>query len=886
MPQPSNRYEKQFLNALKSLFIGAKVEGDSGYINLMRIKSSYFQNGVFPQLMRDIEAACAPFEPGFREELFDKLYDFFQHYFSESGSIYFRNTAQHHNIYEKVYTDDRDVILFWKTHMLYYVKTDRLFNSMEVEMDGVKFFFDVSAMELKRSNEKRELIYALQALRDDKIVLSVSHSEKGRKTKADDILKAVKTAGAMLDEETLDKACRVFEKQSEVDYFINKNARAFLQEQFDLWMFQYLFKGDSVFGEARLRQLRTIKEIAFKIIDFIAQFEDELVKIWNKPKFALNSHYIVTLDKLFDSVPAGTKQSPEDGETLIDRIFAHTGMTVQLGEWRDLGMLDDKTFKVSENPKALLELLRQSDLAGEPLHPQYRFLPLDTRYFPDLELDILARFDDLDAALDGWLIHSENYQALNTLLPKFRERVKCIHIDPPYNTASSGFMYTNTYQHSSWLTMMENRISSSAAMLSQEGSFLCHIDENEYERLHLLFEHMSIPNAGTIVWDKRNPMNAGRGIANQHEYIAWRSKQETAIYLRNDTIVSILNAAKEIVTINNGVTDKAKKEFSAWIEANLDLSGGEKAYRCLDEKGRVYQSVSLRAPEPRTDKKFFQPLIHPFTKKPCPIPPNGFSRTPETLQYMMENGEILFGEDETIQPRQKVLLTEEKRRQISSVIQDAHKGKADLDPLNLDFPYCHPVSLYGALTGAVTFGEEIVLDFFAGSGTTAHAVMNLNRADGGKRKYILVEMGEHFNTVILPRVKKIAFSDKWKEGKAQAGQGISHFVKYFELEQYEDALRKARYEDAPLFAETDAYGSYAFMRDKKMLDAVALDHGQNTVAVDLGKLYTGIDLAETLSCLTGKWIKRISREAVEFADGSTVDLTAPAWNDVKPLIWW
>jgi adenine-specific DNA-methyltransferase len=129
-------YEQQFLDALKSIFIGAKVEGESGYINLMKIKANYFEKGVFSQLMKDIDAACKPFEKGFREELFDKLYDFFQHYFSESGSIYFRNTAQHHNIYEKVYTDDRDVMLFWKTHMLYYVKTDRLFNSMDVEVDG------------------------------------------------------------------------------------------------------------------------------------------------------------------------------------------------------------------------------------------------------------------------------------------------------------------------------------------------------------------------------------------------------------------------------------------------------------------------------------------------------------------------------------------------------------------------------------------------------------------------------------------------------------------------------------------------------------------------------------------------------------------------------
>ncbi len=120
--------EQKFSNALRDVFVGARVEGESGYINLMRIKARYYEEGVFPKLQRDINEALKPF-PTFREELFDKLYAFFSRYFSESGAIYFRHTPLHQNVYEKVYTDDKDVMLFWKTHMLYYVKTDRLFRS-------------------------------------------------------------------------------------------------------------------------------------------------------------------------------------------------------------------------------------------------------------------------------------------------------------------------------------------------------------------------------------------------------------------------------------------------------------------------------------------------------------------------------------------------------------------------------------------------------------------------------------------------------------------------------------------------------------------------------------------------------------------------------------
>jgi len=304
--------EQKFLKALADIFVGAPVEGESGFINLMKIKARYYEQAVFPQLLKDVDKATKPFEKSFREELFDKLYAFFSRYFSESGSIYFRHTPLHQNIYERVYTDDRDVMLFWKTHMLYYVKTDRLFKSMGVEVDGEKLWFDVAALEHKRANEKRELTYEFGIRKPDgTLSFTVTYSEKGRKTKTDEILRAVKEAGADLDEDTLTRAFRVFEKQSEVDYFINKNAKAFLKEQFDLWMYQYVFSGENAFTETRLKELQALKDVAYAIIDFIAQFEDELVRAWNKPKFVLHSNYIITLDHIIArSGEAATKQSP------------------------------------------------------------------------------------------------------------------------------------------------------------------------------------------------------------------------------------------------------------------------------------------------------------------------------------------------------------------------------------------------------------------------------------------------------------------------------------------------------------------------------------------------------------------------------------------------
>ncbi len=187
--------EEQFFDTLRNVFVGAKIEGEGGFINLMRIKSKYYTDGVFPKLKADIDKALESF-PGFREELFDKLYTFFSRYFLESGSIYFTSTPYHKSVYEHVYTDDKDVMLFWKTHMLYYVKTDRLFKSMDVELDGVKFFFDVSTLEHKRANEKRELIYEFKEKRGDGVLaFTASFSEKGRKTKEEEILRTLRREG-------------------------------------------------------------------------------------------------------------------------------------------------------------------------------------------------------------------------------------------------------------------------------------------------------------------------------------------------------------------------------------------------------------------------------------------------------------------------------------------------------------------------------------------------------------------------------------------------------------------------------------------------------------------------------------------------------------------
>ncbi|HOK17642.1 MAG TPA: site-specific DNA-methyltransferase, partial [Candidatus Paceibacterota bacterium] len=449
--------EQKFYKALEDIFVGVKIEGEGGFVNLMKIKSSYYSQ-IKEHLEKDIDENLKKY-PDFRDELFDKLYSFFNRYFSRSGSIYFNYTPIHQNIYdkvykeknikyqldnksvklEKVYSDDKDVMLFWKTHMLYYVKSDRIFKNLEVAFDNYKFFFDVSKLEYKKANEKKNLVYQFKNIRKDGIIVfEVFYSEKGKITKIDEIKKELKGKDIKIKDEDLEKAFQTFEKQSEVDYFINKNAEEFLKEQFKLWIYQYIYAEESKWPKERVDQLQILKDIAYKIIDFIAQFEDELVKIWNKPKFVKNSNYVITLDRIV---------SKKGGIEVIGKIQKHKDFTEQIKEWKELGILEKEPKEIFENT-----------LEGKKLKKEYEHLPIDTKYFKDLELEILNLFDNLDESLDGWLIKSENYQALNTILPKFREKVQTIYIDPPFNKESDAdYFYNVKYKDSTWASMLENR---------------------------------------------------------------------------------------------------------------------------------------------------------------------------------------------------------------------------------------------------------------------------------------------------------------------------------------------------------------------------------------------------------------------------------------------
>lgn len=784
-----DNFEKKFWDILSSLFVGAKLEGKSGYISLMKAKSKYFET-VRTHLHSDINEVLKK-NPDFKDELYNKLYSFFHRYFSESGSIYYTYTPFYYKLYTKAYesgaansevitydtnfeqiaTDKQDTALFYKTSMLYYVKTDRIIRSLEVEIDGVKIAFDVSSMEHKKANEKKSLVYELGEISDDKISIIVNYKEGNKTTKTDGILKELKKQKIAIDEEKLKKAFGVFEKQANIDYFINKDAKKFLTEQLDMWIYQYMFSEETNFEIARYEEIKSFKRIAASLINFIAQFENELVRIWNKPRFVINSNIVVTLDKLI-----------EKGFD-VEKLKKHSGFAAQKKEWEELGF-------ATQN--GLLE---------------NNYLPIDTKYFADIKETIEALFEENE--FDGLLIKSENYQALNTILPRFKDKIDLIYIDPPFNTGDD-FDYLDRFQDSTWLSLMENRLEVAKSILSKRGSFYLHLDYRANFMGRFLMDSIYNKNLlNEVIYGYRIQGIKRNAYANKHDTIF--------IYTKNnpDDNKHIFKPEKEVQIYQKPFMDVATLAPNLNKLSEKDLSSIQlhiSERKALPDK---FKDILFNKYQAET---FIRDIWDHDSTKPL------ISGSSEYLQFQTQKSEGL---------------------------------------------------LYRVISNSSNI-DSMVLDYHSGSGTTVAVAQKLGR------KWVGVEMGEHFYTVILPRMKKVLGG--YKNGISKdidySGGGL---FKYYELEQYEQIIKNLTYDDiSDEWKKTikNIYGENIFLFDGKLSKAIKVEDGK--VKINLGELYPNIDIKETLHNLTGKRVKNISDEMVEFVDGTKKETLSL----LKPLLVW
>ncbi|WRD02571.1 site-specific DNA-methyltransferase [Helicobacter pylori] len=779
--------EAQFYEVLENLFIGVKIEDQpeslldptpravkNGMVNLIKAKSKYYQSKK-QELKKLIDCKCQN-NNDLKEELFDKLYSFFKRYFSANGGIYFNDTPLYDNLYTKSDYEKcslkKDTALFYKTKDLYYVKSETIYKDFCFELENILFNFDTSLLESKKNNEKIDLVFNLKDTdtKTNTLNFSVTLSSQGTQTKMSEILKECFNQGVKLDEEILKKAFGKFKKQGSMDYFIHKNALGFLKEQLDLYLFEYLFKEMTAFDLKRLNEINTIKEVALQVIVLVSEFENELCKIWNKPRFVLNSHFIVSLDQL--------KAKNYD----LNKITNHKNYPKQVKEWQDLNL------KTTDN---LLE---------------NEFLPLDTLYFKDLEEEIKNLFSEDE--INGTLIKSENYQALNSLKNRYKETIDCIYIDPPFNTGSD-FAYIDKFQDSTWLSLMHNRLELAYDFLSPQGSFYLHLDNNANYLGRMLLND---------IFGKENFRNE----------IIWRRKQATSYGNKyfgvvSDTIFLYSKTDKNIFHTIKSLNDENTQKY---IKERFVFS---------DKDGRKYMKSPLVNSLNRPNLKYVFQGINP--------PPNGWLYSQTRMQELFDNNELLIPNDPNARIYRKIFLDKYEGQEISNLWLDI----SIVNPMSIeqeDFQTQKPEKLLERIIQASSNENSIVLDFFAGSGTTCAVAHKL------KRKYIGIEMGEHFESVILPRLKKVIGGFKSGAAKEFNGGGA---IKVYELESYEEILRKIKYED------NDKPLAY----DEQYSDLVERKNESYTLNIEaLEKM--GVDIKETLENLHGVGVEFFNEKVVKF----------------------
>jgi len=376
------------------------------------------------------------------------------------------------------------------------------------------------------------------------------------------------------------------------------------------------------------------------------------------------------------------------------------------------------------------------------------------------------------------MIEGDNLEVLKLLQKSYAGKIKMIYIDPPYNTGKD-FVYkddfrdnisnylevtgqkegdrklsTNTESsgryHTDWLNMMYPRLKLAHSLLKNDGVIVIHIDEHEYSNLETMLNEIfgEENNIGTIIWDKRNPKGEVTGVAQQHEYISIYCYNKRTFKEQNDlkrpkeNAKYILKKAKKLIENAGGqVNAKVLDEFKAWIAGSNDLSGGEKAYNQIDELGQVFQSVSMAAPD-RPETRSHRPLIHPKTNKSCPVPSKGWRYPDTTMDELLTANEIIFGENETTQPRRKYLLAENMYEKVPSLFYYGGSDERLLLEMEIPFDNPKPKEIAKRLIEPICSNNDLILDFFAGSGTAAHATWEVNNDFNKILNIILVQLPE------------------------------------------------------------------------------------------------------------------------------------------------
>lgn len=847
--------------------------------------------------------------------VFSHLLTFFSRYYDSGDFIsrrYFKGDT-----YAIPYAGE-EVVLHWANKDQYYTKSGENFANYSFRLaDGRAVHFRLVAADTAKDNRKdndkeRRFVLIERQTRvmtdddgdeydeellpveevNDELVLRFEYRPMPKGSKQDDLVN--KAVQAVLWSDTvksrwldlarrepteknpqrtlLEKHLTTYTQKNSADYFIHKDLGGFLRRELDFYIKNEVMNLDDVQNaekfadiEKNLRMIQCLRAIALDLITFLAQLEDFQKKLWEKKKLVVAAHYCITLDRVI-------KDAPE----LLDTIVANER---QWEQWDKLGMLGKGATRNGNYLK------------------DYPFLMVDTALFERTFKDkLLGAIGNLEESLDGLLVHGDNFQALNLLQEQYREQVKCVYIDPPYNAKTSEILYKNAYKHSSWLSLLNDRLAASKTVISSNGGIVVAIDENEQENLGLVLSEL-FPSFRkhciSLIHNKKGIQ--GDDFSYCHEY---------AYFLLN--------------TEHKGTYDKPIPE-DEWDWANLRKWGSEST---RDTAANCFYPIYVKGNEiigfgsvceNNFHPKYSNIKNHDGTIAVYPVDSSGIERkwryeqkTVKSIKHILKVVVTRSGEYQIhkAKDKQQFKTIWDNNQYIAGDFGTKVITDMGVNPRNNLFPksvFTVSDSIY-----AVAGNDGLILDFFAGSGTTGHSTVFLNRHDNGKRKYILVEQGEYFETVLKPRIQKVVFSADWLNGKATAPEtGISHAFKVLKIESYEDTLnnlelrRSAEQQSLLEGLGQEAKDDYLlrYMLDIEGRGAIlSVDSFRKPfdctlkVAVDSAGAWEErtIDLVETFNYLIGLKVKQIDslREwGIVMVQGTlpTGEKTLVLWRDCEQV---
>lgn len=748
-------------------------------------------------------------------EVFSLLTTFFKRYYKQGDFISQRRYKK--DTYAIPY-EGEEVKLHWANHDQYYVKTSEHFKQYRLKLPGGKrVHFELREASTEQANNKAQagkerrfklVEEAFFSTHEDTLTLWFTYEPTDKKVKQDELLREAFERIAPIipasfqaellrpmptdkqrDRTALHKHLKDYAAKNTFDYFIHKDLGGFLGRELDFFIKNEVLLLDDVHLDdereyARQRRMvRALKAAAKPIIEFLAQLEDFQKKLWLKKKFVVETNWCITLDRV-----------PEE---LYPEISANEE---QRAAWEDL-------FAISAleggDKRLTVDFLKRNP-----------YLVLDTRFFTEapqgklpLKYRLLNELSGLDKQSNGLLINSENFQALRLMQGRYRGEAKCFYIDPPYNTGEDGFIYKDSFQHSSWIALLDDRFRLIKNLLPPDGVVFTSIGEEELDNLTMLCS--SVFGESNVL--ERTARIQKKGSDKGDFYNPSLDYVVTCVFDKEELSGFTINLFdeskfKKIETIGDRAGEKYEDSKSLY-QSSLDARKNQRYYvECPDGTFAIPPGETF--PEEERDGAFVFPRRT-----------DGCWRWSYD-QYLLKKHLIVIRESEdtplvtssgkrsrwNVYTKRYLKDAKAKGNTPVNFIQDYPNalGTEEVQSLGLTFSYPKPSKLVRHLMSIASADtRQVAFDCFAGSGTTGHAVVEMNRADNvlggndGQRKYILVEMGEYFDTVTKPRMQKVVYSRTWKDGKPMDRTGISHCFKYLRLESYEDTLNNLHLKRTP-----------------------------------------------------------------------------------------